>query len=56
MALLARGRSLEEAAVERGVTLNTVRSQLKRIFTKTDTHRQGQLMQLALTCIAGIQD
>ena len=56
VALLARGRTLEEAAVERGVTLNTVRSQLKRIFTKTDTHRQGQLMRLVLTGVGGIQD
>jgi DNA-binding CsgD family transcriptional regulator len=56
VALLARGRTLEEAAVERGVTLNTVRSQLKQVFAKTDTHRQGDLMRLALTGVAGIQD
>jgi DNA-binding CsgD family transcriptional regulator len=56
VALLARGRTLEEAAAERGVTLNTVRSQLKQVFAKTDTHRQGDLMRLALTGVAGIQD
>jgi len=56
VALLARGRSLEEAAVERGVTLNTVRSQLKQVFAKTDTKRQGQLIRLVLTGVAGIQD
>jgi DNA-binding CsgD family transcriptional regulator len=56
VALLARGRTLEEAALERGVTLNTVRSQLKQVFAKTDTHRQGQLMRLALTGVAGIHD
>jgi hypothetical protein len=33
-----------------------VRSQLKQVFAKTDTHRQGQLMRLALTGVAGIHD
>jgi len=56
VALLARGRTLEEAAAERGVRLNTVRSQLKQVFAKTDTNRQGQLMRLVLTGVAGIQD
>jgi len=56
VALLARGRTLEEAAAERRVTLNTVRSQLKQVFAKTDTNRQGQLMRLVLTGVAGIQD
>ncbi len=56
VALLARGRTLEEAAADRGVTLNTVRSQLKQVFAKTDTNRQGQLMRLVLTGVAGIQD
>jgi DNA-binding CsgD family transcriptional regulator len=36
--------------------LNTVRSQLKQVFAKTDTNRQGQLMRLVLTGVAGIQD
>jgi len=56
VALLARGRTLEEAAAERGVRLNTVRSQLKQVFAKTDTKRQGQLIRLVLTGVAGIQD
>jgi DNA-binding CsgD family transcriptional regulator/PAS domain-containing protein len=56
VALLARGHTLEEAAAERGVRLNTVRSQLKQVFAKTDTNRQGQLMRLVLTGVAGIQD
>jgi DNA-binding CsgD family transcriptional regulator len=55
VALLARGRTLEEAAAQRGVTLNTARSQLKQVFAKTETNRQGQLMRLVLTGVAGIQ-
>jgi DNA-binding CsgD family transcriptional regulator/PAS domain-containing protein len=47
--LLAEGYSLEETAARRGVTLNTVRSQLKQVFAKTDTNRQGALVRLVLT-------
>ncbi len=42
-ALLA-GKSPEEYAQEAGVTLNTVRSQLKNLFSKTGTHRQSELV------------
>jgi DNA-binding CsgD family transcriptional regulator len=49
MGLLAEGVSLEEAAKRRGVTINTVRSQLKNVFAKTDTNRQGELIRLVLT-------
>lgn len=42
-ALLA-GRSPEEYAQEVGVTMNTVRSQLKSMFSKTGTHRQSELV------------
>lgn len=54
--LLAQGLSLEEAARERGVTMNTVRSQLKQVFAKTDTKRQGELVRLVLSGVAPIQD
>jgi DNA-binding CsgD family transcriptional regulator len=46
---LAGGQSLAEAAQELNVTLNTVRTHLKRIFSKTDTRRQGELVSLLLT-------
>lgn len=42
-ALLA-GSSPEEYAQQAGVTLNTVRSQLKNLFSKTGTHRQSELV------------
>jgi DNA-binding CsgD family transcriptional regulator len=54
--LLAEGVSLEEAAKRRGVTINTVRSQLKNVFAKTDTNRQGELIRLVLTGAASYPD
>jgi DNA-binding CsgD family transcriptional regulator len=47
--LLAGGCCLEDAAKQRGVTLSTVRSQLKRVFAKTETKHQGGLVRLVLT-------
>jgi DNA-binding CsgD family transcriptional regulator/uncharacterized protein YhfF len=46
---LASGASLTEAADEFGVSHNTVRAQLRSIFDKTDTHRQGELVRLLQT-------
>jgi DNA-binding CsgD family transcriptional regulator len=41
---LAAGRSLDDHARERGVAISTVRSQLKALFAKTETNRQGELV------------
>ena len=41
---LVLGKSIEEAAADLGITPHTARSQLKRIFMKTDTHRQTELV------------
>lgn len=46
---LAEGRHLEEVANERGVTRETVRSQLKAAFAKTGTHNQVGLVRLMLS-------
>jgi DNA-binding CsgD family transcriptional regulator len=46
--LLASGISLKEAAEILDVTGNTVRSQIKSIFSKTGTNRQGELIKLIL--------
>jgi len=54
--LLAEGHSLEEVADQRGVTMNTARSQLKQVFAKTDTRRQGELVRLVLTGVASLGD
>ena len=44
--LLTEGKSPEEAALELGVSRETVRSHLKSVFRKTGTHRQGELIAL----------
>lgn len=46
---LANGESLDEIAAAEGVSKETVRSQLKRIFMKTGTKRQTELVRLVLT-------
>jgi DNA-binding CsgD family transcriptional regulator len=46
---LTAGRSVEEISAEFEITPDTVRTHLKRIFTKTDTCRQGDLIRLLLT-------
>jgi DNA-binding CsgD family transcriptional regulator len=47
--ILVQGSSLKEAAAELGITDNTARTHLKRIFDKTGTHRQGELVGLLLS-------
>lgn len=47
--LLAQGESLEAIASARTVSLDTVRTQLRTVFKKTGTHRQGELV-----CLAGM--
>ncbi len=42
------GESLEEAAQALEITVNTARTHLKRIFLKTDTNRQSQLVLLLI--------
>jgi DNA-binding CsgD family transcriptional regulator len=44
--LLAIGVAPQEAAARLGTSPETVRSQLKMIFAKTDTHRQSELTAL----------
>jgi len=50
-ALLADGQSLQQAAEALEVSQHTARNQLKSIFQKTDTHRQGELVRLVLTSV-----
>jgi DNA-binding NarL/FixJ family response regulator len=42
---LARGRSLDQAAVDQGITVESARTYLKRILQKTGTARQGELIR-----------
>jgi DNA-binding CsgD family transcriptional regulator len=46
--LLADGNTPQRIADTLGVTINTVRSQMKCIFAKTDTKRQSELVRLLL--------
>jgi DNA-binding CsgD family transcriptional regulator len=45
-AVIAAGISPEQAAEELGIARETARTQLKAIYAKTDTHRQGELIAL----------
>jgi DNA-binding CsgD family transcriptional regulator len=46
---LVAGQSLGALAEEHGVSVNTLRVQLHRLFEKTGTHRQAELVRFALT-------
>jgi DNA-binding CsgD family transcriptional regulator len=48
---LVRGKSIEEAADELFISPHTARTHLKRIFMKTDTHRQTELVVRILTVV-----
>jgi len=51
-ARLAQGKSIEEAAAELFISAHTARTHLKRIFMKTDTHRQSELVvRMLLTVV-----
>lgn len=47
--LLMQGRSAEEICEELGIRMNTARTHIKRVFSKTGTGRQGELIRLLLT-------
>ncbi|MEP0521462.1 MAG: helix-turn-helix transcriptional regulator [Hyphomicrobiales bacterium] len=51
---IAQGFSPEEFAAERNISINTVRTQLRSLFTKTETSRQAELVSLLLRVTAGI--
>jgi DNA-binding CsgD family transcriptional regulator len=53
-ASLAIGLSLTEIAEQRGLSVQTLRSQLKSVFGKTGIHAQTQLVRLILTGPAGV--
>jgi DNA-binding CsgD family transcriptional regulator len=48
---LCSGVSVAGAAARLGITRATARSALRTIFSKTDTHRQGELIALLAQCI-----
>jgi DNA-binding CsgD family transcriptional regulator len=48
LATLVAGGTVEQHALQRGVSIGTVRGQLKQVLAKTGTHRQADLVRLAL--------
>jgi DNA-binding CsgD family transcriptional regulator len=50
-ARLAAGEELRSAAHSLGITYGTARARLAEIFQKTDTRRQGELVNLLLTTV-----
>jgi DNA-binding CsgD family transcriptional regulator len=53
-ARLAAGEGLRAAAQSLGITYGTARARLAEIFQKTDTRRQGELINLLLTTLAAV--
>jgi len=53
-ALLLQGRSVQEAADQLKITTNTARTHLKRVLSKTGTHRQAELVRVCLQGVAGV--
>jgi len=52
--LLANGHALDEIATLLGVTLTTARTYCKRVFGKTGTTRQTELVRLLLSSLASL--
>ena len=53
--LLSTGKSLEEAASARGISMNTARSHIKHIFAKTGVSRQGELVRMMLVGVGSLR-
>ena len=45
---LVGGMALAEIGNDLGITIHTVRGHLKRLFAKTGTHRQAELLRVLL--------
>src|SRR5690606_8715731 len=54
-ALLAQNHDLASVAILRGVTEQSARTYCKRIFQKTGTRRQAELVALVLNSVANYQ-
>lgn len=48
-AILMQGKSVDQVANEMQISTNTARTHLKRVFSKTNTSRQGELISLLLS-------
>ncbi|KXF75574.1 hypothetical protein ATN84_16355 [Paramesorhizobium deserti] len=52
---IARGDGLQSVADELSISLSTARTHLQRVFEKTDTHRQAELVRLLLDVQVGLR-
>lgn len=52
---LLQGASLETAAEQLGMRVQTARVHLKRVFGKTETRRQGELIRLLLVSAGSVR-
>lgn len=52
---LLQGHSVESVAELLGVSVHTVRTQLKNVFAKTGTCRQSELVRLMSSCLGGLR-
>jgi DNA-binding CsgD family transcriptional regulator len=52
---ILKGRTIENSAAELGITVLTARTHLKRIFAKTKTKRQSELVLLLLNASAPLR-
>ena len=50
--LLVQGLNLQDAAAYLGVSLNTVRTHLKRVFSKTGCDRQPEFVRTILSGVS----
>ena len=55
IAALLDGRDLKSYAAEAGISVNTVRCQLKAAFAQTETHSQADLVRLALSALTALE-
>jgi DNA-binding CsgD family transcriptional regulator len=54
--LLVQGRSMEQIAAWLAVSLETVRTHIRRVFSKTATTRQGELIALVLRTVPSVPE
>jgi len=53
--LLMRGKTVEEVASQLSITQHTARNHLKRLFSKTQTKKQAELVQLLMSSPAVVR-
>ncbi len=53
--LLIRGLGLDAAARRLGISRHTARNQVKSVLSKTETHRQSDLLRLILASVPGVR-